>query len=160
MKHKSENSSSILLEKVIFLKKTELFSTMKTIELRVLASIAEKYRFAKGEAVVTEGEVGESMYLIESGTIDIIKGYKTKNELYLATLKKGDFLGEMALFDAELRSATALANEESVLLNIKSDDLHDVLLDNPTIAVGLIKTFVKRLRVTMDQVKDLKNENR
>lgn len=143
---------SELLEKVIFLKKTNLFSSMRTIELRTLASIAERFTFTKEDVVVKEDDVGDSMYIIESGSVRIEKKQKGGKSILLATLKPGEYFGEMALFDAELRSASAIADEECTLLNIRSDDLHDVLLDHPTIAIDLIKTFVKRLRNTTSGV--------
>lgn len=147
-----EHKESQLLEKVIFLKKTNLFSSMRTVELRTLASIAERYNFKDGDVIVKEDDVGDSMYIIESGSVNILKKLRGGNQLHLATLKSGEYFGEMALFDAELRSASAVANEDCSLLNIRSDDLHDVLLDHPTIAIDLIKTFVKRLRKTTSGV--------
>lgn len=142
----SEEKSFHLLENVIFLKKNLLFSSMQTDELRAMAAIAEELTFDEGKEIVKENDVGDSLYIIKDGSVNIIKEIGEKHNVKLAELSKGDCFGEMALFDAELRSASVLANEPCVLLCIKSDDLNDLLLDYPTIGIEFLKIFVKRLR--------------
>lgn len=142
----SNPKSFKILEDVIFLKKSSLFSTMRTAELRAVAGIAEEMTFKTGEEIVREGELGDSMFMIRSGSVSIVKNANGGQKLVLATLHKGDCFGDMAIFDAEVRSASAIAAESCVLLRIDSDSLIDVLGEYPTIAIGLLKIFVQRLR--------------
>lgn len=156
----SKEKTFKLLENVIFLKKTALFSLMETGDLRAIAAIAEEIAFKAEREIVKEEDVGDSMYIIKDGSVVIEKAINEKENVLLAELSKGDCFGEMALFDAELRSASVHAKEACVLLCIKSDDLNDLLLGYPTIAIEFLKTFVKRLRKANETIEQLSAEKK
>lgn len=134
------------MEDAIFLKRSKLFSVMKTSELRAMAAIVQEMSFHPNQVIVQENDVGDSLFVIKQGSVKIVKNSVDTQPIELAILNSGDCFGEMALFDAELRSATVVAQQHCVLLCIKSDDIHDVLVDNPGIGVEFIKIFIKRLR--------------
>jgi CRP-like cAMP-binding protein len=150
-----EEKTFRLLEDVIFLKKTVLFSSMQTSELRAIAAIANELYFENGKEIVRENDVGDSLYIIKDGSVKIVKSIHDKQSIKLAELTKGDCFGEMALFDAELRSASVYAKEPCTLICINRDDLNDLLLDYPTIGVEFLKIFVKRLRKANDKIEKL-----
>ncbi len=141
-----EKESISLLENVIFLKKTKLFSSIQTSELRAVAAIAEELTFKSGDVIVQENDVGDSLFIIKNGIVEVIKEVDGKKSVRLAQLSSGECFGEMALFDAELRSASVCAKKTCTLLCIKSDDINDLMLDYPTIAIEFLRLFVKRLR--------------
>ena len=149
-----------LLENVIFLKKTALFSSMETSELHAIAALAAEVTFEAGKEIVRENDVGDSMYIIKDGSVNIVKAIDEKQNVKLAELSKGECFGEMALFDAELRSASVHAKESCVLLCIKTDDLNDLLLGYPTIAIEFLKTFVERLRKANETIEKLSAEKK
>jgi CRP-like cAMP-binding protein len=149
-----------ILESVIFLKKSFLFSTMKTGELRAIAAVAEEVRFDGGEEIVRENDVGDSMYLIREGVVRVVKNAGVEHAVDLARLSTGDCFGEMAIFDAETRSASVYAEGPCAILRIGSDDLVDVILDHPTIALELLKIFVRRLRKANDAIQELSVDGR
>jgi len=150
----SVGESLHVLENVIFLKKSPLFSSMKTGDLRAVAIIAEEIEFEKGNEIVRENDVGDSMYILKKGTVSITKSAGGKC-LELARLGKGDCFGDMAIFDAEVRSASVIASEPCTLLRIDSDNLKDVLIDYPTIGIELLKIFVQRLRKANAAIQEL-----
>ena len=156
----SKEKTFKLLENVIFLKKTALFSSMETGDLRAIAAIAEETAFKAEDEIVKEDDVGDSMYIIKDGIVIIEKAISEKEKVVLDESAKGDCFGEMALFDAELRSASVRAKEDCVLLCIKSDDLNDLLLSYPTIAIEFLKTFVVRLRKANETIEKLSAEKR
>jgi CRP/FNR family cyclic AMP-dependent transcriptional regulator len=135
-----------VLENVIFLKKTALFSNVKTSELKAVASIVEELSFTAGDEVVKESDSGDSAYIIKEGRIKITKKASDSGVIDLAELSSGECFGEMSLFDEESRCATAYALTPCVVLRLLRDDLIDVIEEHPYIAVELIKIFVKRLR--------------
>jgi CRP-like cAMP-binding protein len=151
----SEQKPFQILEDVIFLKKTDLFASMETSELRAIATIAEEFHFDKGGVIVREDDVGDSLYIIKNGSVKITKKVNDSETVTLAEMTRGNCFGEMALFDAELRSASVQADTPCILLCIKSDDLHDLLLDYPTIAIEFLKIFVKRLRAANKTIENL-----
>jgi CRP-like cAMP-binding protein len=144
--NKDLGQSFHILENVIFLKKTALFSSMRTAELKAVAAIAEELSLKPGQEIVREGDIGDSMYLIRQGTVRILKKIDGEESIPLAQLSEGDCFGEMAIFDAETRSASVYTKDSCVLLRVSSDDMIDVMLENPTIAIELLRIFVGRLR--------------
>ena len=144
-----------VLENVIFLKKTLLFSSLETDELRTIALIIRQDKYKRGEQIVRENDFGDSLFVIKEGCVDIVKKVNEARSIKLAELRVGDCFGEMALFDAELRSASVYAKEDCVLLNLKNEDLNDILIENPTIAIEFIKIFVKRLRKANTGIEEL-----
>lgn len=144
-----------LLETIIFLKNTSLFSVMKTGELRAVARIAEELRFDAGDLIVKENDVGDSLYLIKDGTVKISKSGGDDIQVTLAELSPGSCFGEMSVFDAEVRSASVKASTPCVLFRITNDDIIDVMLENPSIGIELIKVFINRLREANRKIESL-----
>lgn len=140
------------------LSRIPLFEEMNELELEDLARIMVKEKLRAGDAVFNEGDVGDKMYVIVKGSIDIIKMTEKGPGQILVTLGKGDFFGEMSLIDDAPRSASAMAGEESVLLSINKKDFTLLLDSSPTIAAKIYKFFVitlnQRLRETNEKIKN------
>ncbi len=132
----------ITVQKVIFLRKVPLFSGMPPSELSHLAGIAEEYVFSTEETIITEGDHGDSLYLIVEGTVRVHRGAVT-----LAELGPDDYFGEMSILDGEPRSASVTANTDCSLLCISQADFHDILSRHHEVALTIIKTLTQRLRV-------------
>ena len=150
----SPDNTLRVLENVIFLKKIALFSSMRTSDIRAVAEIAEEIEFRAGDEIVRENDVGDSMYIIKHGCVRIVKNAGDK-KLELAQLSEGDCVGDMAIFDAEVRSASVVAIAQCTMLRIDSDALKDVLIDYPAIAIELLKIFVQRLRAANKKMQSL-----
>ncbi len=84
--------------------------------------------YAAGVKVCGEGEVGDSLYLIQKGRVQI-----TKNgwDRPVATLEEGDFFGEMSLLFGEPRSATAVVLDASVIFCLSAEDFHRLVKKSP-----------------------------
>merc|ERR1719272_2111995 len=76
------------------------------------------WNFNAGDAVVTQGEVGDTLYIIERGTCEVIV-----NGNVIDTIGREDFFGELAVMYASKRSATVRARTEATLLSLSRDDL-------------------------------------
>lgn len=148
-------SSYAVLEKILVLKKSALFSSVATSELRSVAEVAEELHFKRNENIVTENEIGDALFLIKEGTVRVFRTLGAEKSVDLAMMQPGECFGEMAAIDEEMRSATVAANEECTVLKISKDDLHDVLRDCPQIGIELLKIFVKRLRMANSQIETL-----
>ncbi len=97
-------------------------------------------RVPKGSKLLEEGEKGDTLLIIASGTIDIDKGGVT-----LATLNPGSVLGEMALITGAPRSATATALEEVEYFELSRKDVQSLAQSKPQIAEELVEYCRKRL---------------
>src|SRR5690606_34381321 len=106
-----ENLMYTTLEKTILLRGVVLFKDMPADEIFHVAQITEEKRITAGDVLFHEGDPGDSLYIVVEGSLRVHIGSQE-----LAVFKKGDALGEMALFDNLPRSATATALEDTTLL--------------------------------------------
>lgn len=112
-----------------------------------------------GVQVFNRGDVGDAMYLIETGSIRIsvkdADGYDTT----LAELRPGDFFGEMALLDGHARSADATASLNSRLAVLPRGEFRAFLRKNPDITLGILTALTHRLRRTDDLLRHRVSRN-
>lgn len=99
-----------------------------------------------GEILLYQNEAGEHMYIILQGSIEILLHTLEEFPRLLATLKTGDFFGEMSLLEGEPRSATARAAEETVLLEISRDHFLSMVTQEPSLSIRIMKTLSRRIR--------------
>lgn len=105
-------------------------------------------RYNPGEKIIEAGKVEQRMYIIMEGTVDIVLG-TTAAAVTVATLKKGDFFGEISLFNKSARSAHVVAKETVTLAYI--DDLQQLkafLVKNPSFAAKMVHVLAQRLART------------
>lgn len=136
-----------VVERVLFLKGSELFSTLAGEDLAAIAGIAEEVERDQGEAVVVEGEPGDALFFVVSGRVAVERGGKA-----VAELGEREVFGEMALLDPGPRSATVRAATDVVLLSIAREDFDDIMRDRPEVPIGVMKVLVRRLREVLARV--------
>lgn len=100
--------------------------------------------FKAGSVIFCEYEPGDSFYLIQSGSVKIVKIFGDI-EKTIDILQPGEFFGEMALLEEAPRSATIIAVEESKLLEFNRENFEILMQGNPQIALKLLKLFAKRI---------------
>jgi CRP/FNR family cyclic AMP-dependent transcriptional regulator len=147
-----EISSHLLLENIVSLKRSQLFGTVPTRELEAVALVAEELRFGRGECIVKEGDVGDSLYLIKQGKVAILKKNAAGGPTKLAELGLDECFGEMSVIDEEVRSASVEAIAPCTILRISKDALIDVVMNAPPLGIELLKIFVKRLRTANERI--------
>ncbi|HUS67551.1 MAG TPA: Stp1/IreP family PP2C-type Ser/Thr phosphatase [Kofleriaceae bacterium] len=133
--------------KIEVLKGMQLFRYLSYKELVRVMNITETREFAEQEAIIREGEPGDAMYVLLTGSVRLHKG-----DVTVAELGKGQHFGEMALVDRTQRSLTATAREASRLLLIRRKDFYAIIKKEPSLSVKLLWSFVQvlaeRLRKT------------
>ncbi len=94
-----------------FLKRHPLFSSLNEEEREWLLNddVSEERDWRQGTEILTKGEVGDSIFLIGSGSVQIPLLKEDGPKITLSLLKKGEFFGEMAVFEGRRRSATVTA---------------------------------------------------
>lgn len=98
-----------------------------------------------GEVIFHEDDVGDCMYIVKQGLVEIIR-CNGKAEQHIACLGKGSFFGEIALITGERRTATSKALQPTELLPIKKEKFQHRLRDFPELGLYLIISLIKRLR--------------
>ena len=135
---------------VAFLRTVTLFKDLAEPHLVALALRLRERLLKKGEVLFREGERGEEFYLVREGTIVISKPVIGRVEQVLARIGRGDFFGEMSLFDQAPRSATVQAETDALLLYLDRESLHQFIEVSPRAAAAfffqMVQVFVARLR--------------
>jgi CRP-like cAMP-binding protein len=98
-----------------------------------------------GEAIVREGETGDCMYVVQAGQVEVIQGKENK-EVRLAVLNEGDFFGEMAIFEREVRSATVRAMGDVRVLTVEKKNFLRRIQEDPSLAYHIVQTLSHRIR--------------
>ena len=110
--------------------------------------------FVAGEVIFREGdEANGEAFLVHQGRIEIRKLIGGEQRL-LNVLKKGELLGEFALFRNALRSATAIAVEPVTLMVIPANRLDHMVRSNPALAVAIIKDMVGRMLAAEERARE------
>lgn len=112
--------------------------------------------FAPYQTIFTEGDSGQTAYLISRGSVEIRKGTHGANPERLTSVGKGDLIGEMALFDNRPRMASAVAITEVEAVEIPRDELLKRLGNIDPVIRRLIHMLIWRVRAMADEFMDRK----
>lgn len=141
------------------LSRVYLFRELTPSEMERVLSISKEIKAKKNEVIFREGDLGDAFYLIVTGGVRISTLVPGVGEEALTILREGEYFGEMALIDDAPRSASAIANEDTMLLCIGKDDFRKLLERQTDIAYKLLWIFTKtlsaRLRKTDEQLKSI-----
>jgi len=136
-----------------------LFKDLTPTELTNVAPLFFEKPYSKNSTLFVEGMTGEILYVIKKGSVHITKKMSNNQESILATLKEGEFLGEMSLIDNRPRTATAKVAEESALIVMTKKAFNTLLEKYPDIALKILLVFLKianeRLRKANESIKQV-----
>jgi CRP/FNR family transcriptional regulator, cyclic AMP receptor protein len=142
-----------------FLRSVRLFRNIEGPELGVLADSLRERPLKTGQILLREGDTGDEMFLVRSGSLVISKAVTGRVEQVLARAGPGDFFGEMALFDRSARSATIPADSDTLLLVLDRAALGRLTEVSPRAAAAffesLVLIFIERLRASGDLVAEV-----
>lgn len=127
--------------KTAILRDVPLFADLTRRQLGQIARHADETTAHAGQTLTTEGDIGDTFYLVTAGSASVEKAGQP-----IASLEAGDFFGEMALLEDEQRSATVTMREESELLVIHRTDFERLLDEIPGLAKHLLREVSRRLR--------------
>jgi CRP/FNR family transcriptional regulator, cyclic AMP receptor protein len=146
-------------ETLAFLRSVRLFRNVEDPELGILAESLRERPLKRGQILLREGDSGDEMFLVRSGSLVISKGVTGRVEQVLARVGPGDFFGEMALFDRSPRSATIQADSDTMLLVLDRAGLSKLTEVSPRAAAAffesLVLIFIERLRASGDLVAEV-----
>ena len=98
-----------------------------------------------GDYIFREGEFGQHAYIINSGTVELVK-FTGDQQSVLAELEKGALFGEMAIIDSSARSASARAKTECVLKVVSEEQLKKHLSSSPTASLDMMRRLASYVR--------------
>ncbi|MDH5613297.1 MAG: cyclic nucleotide-binding domain-containing protein [Gammaproteobacteria bacterium] len=135
-----------LFDKVLLLKKSDIFNEINTEDLRFVADALEEEQYFSGDRIFEKNDRGEYMYLIIEGQVGI--ALEKNLDEFVATLSSGECFGEMNLLDDLPRSASAVVMKDVRLLKLSRARLRGLIMSYPELGMGMLKSLSLRLRET------------
>lgn len=141
------------MQTVRFLQQQPLFGAVDDQAMQAILPLMRELEFATGDVIVREGEDGDSLFVLCSGSVEVLKSCPVTHDPLgkrIAILQVGDVFGEMELIDMQRRSATVRALEPVSALALSNGDLFQIYeSDLPTFALivlNLARELSRRLR--------------
>jgi CRP-like cAMP-binding protein len=147
-----------LSEEVDLLRSIPLFAKIEPSKLKLLAFTSERLNFDPGQVLFKQGDPGDAAYIVMSGdariSVDTPKG-----RLDVATLGKGDIVGEIAILCDVPRTATVEAKTQLIALRISKDLFFRLVTEFPQMAIEIMRELAQRLDKTTAQLRDARLAN-
>lgn len=122
-----------------------IFSVSEIVENHLMERMIERF-YAKDAVVISEGEFGNSMFFVATGTLTVLKRDKIGQSIQIATMQPGDFFGEISLLGNMPRSSTVIANEQCKLFEIeKKAALTFLITKTPNLKARLKEACRRRI---------------
>lgn len=132
--------------------RVSIFKELSPEHLTQVQAIAQHKEVAKGQAIFSEGDIGDAMYIIEQGRVRLTHTVSLGIEKTLLVLEEGNLFGEMALMTTGTRSATATAEEDCSLLIFRQDAFFSLIQNHQDIGIIILRNMLQlltdRLRIT------------
>jgi len=142
--------------RVAALKRIELFDKLTDEERHKLAKGLRAAPFVRGEAMTKQGAQAHWLYLVIEGEAEVHLAIDGKSEK-VATLRGGDYFGEMGLMTGAPRTATVVAQTDVKCYRLDKDAFKDILQSRPEIAEDISHTLARR-RVELEAIREELNE--
>jgi CRP-like cAMP-binding protein len=133
------------------LRSIPLFGDLTRRELAVLQRLLHRREYVAGESVFIQGEPGLGMYIIAKGAVSIQSEPSGRE---LVELTDGSFFGEIALLNEVIRTATARAKTDCLLLSLFQPDLLGLLDRNPRLGVKILLALARLVGIRLVEVSD------
>jgi len=121
-----------------------LFKDLSSRELQLLGATCREREFAPGTVLLRQGETGVGLFVLTAGSVSVTQHQEGGPEQQIATLTRGDVLGEMSLLDDLPRSATATALEPTRALVLPVWDFRAAMRESPEIGIKLLSILSQR----------------
>jgi CRP-like cAMP-binding protein len=144
-----------MLSNLDLIRRVSLFSMLTPEQAEALAATVSKKRFKRGEILVEQGRKTDALFIVLTGRTRVLMTDNKGREVILATLKSGDYVGEMSLIDNEPHSATVVADQQVDVLVLGRDSFLRCLGENSEMAHSVMRVLVQRLRRASENISSL-----
>ena len=131
---------------VVAIESSKLFSRLPAAALRQLQAVAAEKSLGDGDLIFKEGDPGDGLYMVKSGTVEISVEVQNGNRQVLSALPPGEIFGEMAVVDEQPRSACASARGDTTVYFVPRGPFHELIRQFPEAAILMMQEISRRLR--------------
>lgn len=128
-----------------FLRQIPLFSNLSDEARQLLHPLFQSITLKEGETLFTQGQAGNSLHLLISGQVQVMENRAGKEHVLSTLGRRGDFMGEMNLLGEVPRPGTAIARQNSVLMELNRDVFEETLGKHPPLALAVSRALAQRL---------------
>ena len=140
-------------QEVEILRNIPMFAKIDPPKLKLMAFASERLSFRPGQELFKQGDAGDSAYIVVEGEADVL--VNTPNgALKVATLKRNDIIGEIAILCDVPRTATVAASTDLVTLKITKDVFFRLVTDFPDMAIEIMRSLAHRVEQTTAQLRE------
>jgi len=143
------------MDKISLLESVPIFSDLSKSDLTKISDRMTHRKFTKNQMILLEDDLGQTFFVIATGSVKITRLSDDGREVILAMLGESDFFGEMSLLDGDGRSANVVALEASEVLTLARNEFLDILEQYPKISISLLEELTNRLRKSDQQIESL-----
>lgn len=144
-----------------FLKRVSLLKDLTSQELKLFASKLKLIKYKEGDAIITEHELSDKLFILYSGEVSISKKMTMIDEqeqinktLIVLTSQNHIFFGEIGLLGFQKRTATASAKTDCELYIINQQDFMNICIDHPTIGFKVLLEISRKLSLILEKTND------
>jgi len=140
-RHPEDSVTLTLDRKTALLSAARLFDGVDAAGMDRIAAVAVEVDFPADHVIARQGEIGTGFFIVVSGGARVVRGGET-----ITTLGPGDFFGELSVLDGKPRNAQVIAVGPTTCLALASWDFEAVLLEEPRVALAILRGLASRLR--------------
>jgi CRP/FNR family transcriptional regulator/CRP/FNR family cyclic AMP-dependent transcriptional regulator len=137
------------------LRSCALFRDVDDDALALVGASLRMRRFRRNEVIFHAGDPGDSLFIVESGSVKIVLASPEGEEAIIATLHRGDFFGELAVLDGAARSASAVAFEPTDVYTLSRVPFMRLVDEQPALRTALLASVAAELRRLTRHVEEL-----
>lgn len=138
----------------LFLKNHNIFKDLIPQELDIVKKFLKMTEADMGQVIFKQGSSAESMCLVLSGELEVMKAAKDGSLVKIATIGDGQSVGEMALVDGLVRSATVRASMLTTVVVLKRSEFDEIMQQYPRIAAKLMKGIARHISINLRKTSD------
>lgn len=140
------------------LKKSEVFSSLKSEELDNISKYFDEVTFNNNDTIFNEGDPSDRFYLVGEGSVKIIKHTVMGKDIILEMMSPGDIFGGVAVLDKKPFPASAQAMESTIVISISRQNLLKIMEEYPILKLDIVKYFSNKLRDAHEMLKNIATE--
>lgn len=157
LQDQTESKSSNLRESKI--RKGAMFRSLPPNELGKLVKRLKPIEVEEGEILFKEGDIGDKVYIVVAGELEITQDFGTPNERLLGVSESGNFIGDMILFNpGHKRTATVRARKSAALVEMILSDFEELLESSPMMGLKVMRELGERLKDNNDTLQEKNRE--
>ncbi|MCD6291052.1 MAG: Crp/Fnr family transcriptional regulator [Anaerolineae bacterium] len=143
------------LDKLAYLRRVEIFQDLSPKEMEELDRITTVSSVEKGKVFYRPEEVGEVLFILKKGRVQLYRISPEGKRLVIATLGPGSIFGEMALIGQQMHNTFAEAIEDCQICVMSRTDLERLILEKPQVALRVLEATGRRLRAVEERLEDM-----